>query len=119
MLHFCTIFSLDMKALPVTISWLWSRFILKLSVKFVRKFSQKLHKMQNLFLAHTSNLDFTKGAEFDSRMVHFKILIIFSIYLVHYKFDMKSFTLIRNINYNVINYILNFICIFNHRCYCS
>ena len=24
MLHFCTIFSLDMKALPVTISWLWS-----------------------------------------------------------------------------------------------
>ena len=26
MLHFCTIFSLDMKALPVTISWLWSSF---------------------------------------------------------------------------------------------
>ena len=36
-----------------------SRFILKLSVKFVHKFSQKLHKMQNLFLAHTSNLDCT------------------------------------------------------------
>ena len=56
---FCMIFSLDMKSLPVTISWLWSRFILKLSVNFVRKFSQKLHKMQNLFLAHTSNLDCT------------------------------------------------------------
>ena len=52
--------------------------------------------------------------EFDSRMAHFKILIIFSIYLVIYKFDMKSFKLIKNINYNVINYILNFICIFNH-----
>ena len=56
---FGTIFSQDMKTLPVTISWLWSRFILKLSVKFVRKFPQKLHKMQNLFLAHTSNLDCT------------------------------------------------------------
>ena len=55
-----------------------------------------------------------KGPEFDSRMGHFKILIIFSIYLVLYEFDMKSFKLIRNINYNVINYILNFICIFNH-----
>ena len=40
-------------------------------------------------------------------MVHFKIFLIFSIYLVLYKFDMKSFKLIRNINYNVINYILN------------
>ena len=57
--------------------------------------------------------------EFDSRMVHFKILIIFSIHLVLYKFDMKSFKLIRNINYNVINYIFNFISIFNHQCYCS
>ena len=36
-------------------------------------------------------------------MVNFKILIIFSIYLVIYKFDMKSFKLRRNINYNVIN----------------
>ena len=53
----------------------------------------------------------SKGPEFDSRMGHFKILIIFSIYLVLYEFDMKSFKLIRNINYNVINYILNFICI--------
>ena len=50
----------------------------------------------------------SKGPEFDSRMGHFKILII---YLVLYEFDMKSFKLIRNINYNVINYILNFICI--------
>ena len=32
---------------------------------------------------------------------------------------MKSFKLIRNINYNVINYILNIICIFNHQCYGS
>ena len=32
---------------------------------------------------------------------------------------MKSFKLIRNINYNVINYIFNFIYIFNHQCYCS
>ena len=40
--------------------------------------------------------------------MHFKILNIFSIYLVLYKFDMKSFKLIRNINHNVINYI--FIC---------
>ena len=32
---------------------------------------------------------------------------------------MKSYKLIRNINYNVINYILNFICIFNNQCYCS
>ena len=49
----------------------------------------------------------SKGPEFDSRMVNFKILIILSIYLVLYKFDMKSFKLIRNINYNVINYIFN------------
>ena len=56
----------------------------------------------------------SKGSEFYSRMVHFKILIIFSIYLVLYEFDMKSFKLIKNINYNVINYIFNFICIFNH-----
>ena len=28
---------------------------------------------------------------------------------------MKSFKLIRNINCNVINYIFNFICIFNHQ----
>ena len=28
---------------------------------------------------------------------------------------MKSFKLIRNINYNVIKYIFNFICIFNHQ----
>ena len=27
---------------------------------------------------------------------------------------MKSFKLLENINYNVINYIFNFICIFNH-----
>ena len=47
----------------------------------------------------------SKGPEFDSRMVHFKILIILSIYLVLYKFVIKSFKLIRNINYNVINYI--------------
>ena len=53
----------------------------------------------------------SKGPEFNSRMGHFKILIIFYIYLVLYKFDIKSFILIRNINYNVINYILNFICI--------
>ena len=45
----------------------------------------------------------SKGPEFDSRMVHFKILVIFSTYLVLYKFDMKSYKLIRNINYNVIN----------------
>ena len=61
----------------------------------------------------------SKGPEFDSRMGHFKILIIFSIYLVLYVFDMKSFKLIQNINYNVINYILNFICIFTNQCYCS
>ena len=59
----------------------------------------------------------SKGPEFDSRKVHFKILIIFSIYLVLYKFDKESFKLIRNLNYNIINY--NFICIFNNRCYCS
>ena len=53
----------------------------------------------------------SKGPEFDSRLVHFKILILFSIYLVLYKFDIKSFKLIRNINYNVINYNFNFICI--------
>ena len=35
----------------------------------------------------------SKGPEFDSRMVNFKILIILSIYLVLYKFDMKSFKL--------------------------
>ena len=46
-------------------------------------------------------------------MGHFKILIIFSKYLVLDKIDMKSFTLIRNINYNVINYILNFIFTFS------
>ena len=46
------------------------------------------------------------GPEFDSRRVHFKILIIFSLYLLLYQFDMKSFKLIRNFNYNVINYIL-------------
>ena len=34
-----------------------------------------------------------------------------SIYLVSYKLYIKSLKLIRNINYNVINYILNFICI--------
>ena len=61
----------------------------------------------------------SKGPEFDSRMVHFKILIILTVYLILYKLDKKSFKLVRNINYNVINYILNFICIFNHRCYCS
>ena len=61
----------------------------------------------------------SKGPEFDSRKVNFKILIILSIYVVLYKFDMKSFKLIRNINYNVINYIFNFICIFNHQCFCS
>ena len=61
----------------------------------------------------------SKGPEFNSRMVHFQILIIFCIYLVLYEFDMKSFKLIRNINYDVINYIFNVICIFNHRCYCS
>ena len=44
-------------------------------------------------------------------MMQFKILILFSIYLVLYEFDMKSFKLIRKIIYNVINYILNFICI--------
>ena len=49
----------------------------------------------------------SKGPEFDYRKVHFKILIIFSIYLVLYKFDKESFKLIRNLNYNVINY--NFI----------
>ena len=32
---------------------------------------------------------------------------------------MKSFKLMRNINYNVINYILNIICMFNHQCYGS
>ena len=61
----------------------------------------------------------SKGPEFDSRMVHFIFLIIFSIYLVLYKFDMKSFKFIRNINYNVINYFFYFICSFNHQCYCS
>ena len=57
--------------------------------------------------------------ELDSRMVPLKILILFSIYLLLHKFDMKSFKLIRNINYNVINYILTFISILNHQCYCS
>ena len=32
---------------------------------------------------------------------------------------MKSFKLMRNINYNVINYILNIICMFNRQCYGS
>ena len=32
MLHFCTISSLDMKALPVTISWLWSSCIICLYI---------------------------------------------------------------------------------------
>ena len=61
----------------------------------------------------------SKGPDFNSRMVHFNISIIFSIYLVLYKLDMKSLKLIRNINCNVINYILNFICIFTNLCYCS
>ena len=57
----------------------------------------------------------SKGPEFDSRMEH-KILIIFSLYLILYEFDMKSFKLIRNINYNILNYILNFVCIFTVLC---
>ena len=39
----------------------------------------------------------SKGLEFDSSIGHFKILILFSIYLVLYKFDMKSFKLIRTL----------------------
>ena len=50
------IFSLDMKALPVIISWLWSRFIIRLSVKFVQKFSENLYKIQVLFLACNSHM---------------------------------------------------------------
>ena len=38
MLYFCTIFSLDMKALPVTISWLWSSCTLYLTARHFTKF---------------------------------------------------------------------------------
>ena len=57
---FCTIFSLDMKALPVTISWLWSRFIIKLSLKFVQTFSENLYKIQISFLACDFHLSCTR-----------------------------------------------------------
>ena len=54
--------------------------------------------LQDSSIGRASDLG-SKGPEFYSRMGHFKILIIFSICLVLYVFDMKSFKLIRNINY--------------------
>ena len=75
---FGTIFSLDMKALPVTISWLWSRFILKLSVcLFVRRFSQPWYQLQHLHLA---------------------LSLAFGFYLMPIEFGFELFMLIRDIN---------------------
>ena len=63
----------------------------------------------------TSELDVLDGQLVEYKAIALRVWasIKLALYLVLNKFNMKSLILIREINYNILNYILNFIYMFN------